>query len=159
MRYAQGTSVTVDKSKAEIERVLTRYGADSFMYGSKHTKGESSQAMIMFTFDGKQIKFVLPLPDPDEFSMTPAGRRRRHIDDMLKAYEQACRQRWRALCLVIKAKLEAVESGITTFEEEFLAHILLPNRQTVGQYVMPQIDQAYSTGKMPKMMLTWDKDE
>lgn len=154
-RYAVNTTVSVEKSKAEIERILTRYGADSFMYGSK--KGKTSAAMIMFSLSGKQVKFVLPLPNPDNYKLTPAGRRRRSVDDMLKAYEQACRQSWRALCLVIKAKLEAVESGITTFEQEFLAHILLPNSQTVGEHVLPMVNQAYVDGKMPPLMLAFDK--
>ena len=43
------------------------------------------------------------------------------------AWEQVCRQRWRALLLIIRAKLEAVASGITTLENEFLANIVLPD--------------------------------
>ena len=31
--YAQQTQVSTDKSRAEIERTLQRYGADQFMYG------------------------------------------------------------------------------------------------------------------------------
>ena len=32
--------------------------------------------------------------------------------------------------------------GITNFEEEFLAHIVLPNgKGTVGDWLMPQIDK------------------
>ncbi|MBI2798928.1 MAG: hypothetical protein HYX63_01375 [Gammaproteobacteria bacterium] len=66
--------------------------------------------------------------------------------------QQAVRQRWRALNLVIKAKLEAVESGISVFEEEFLAHIVMPNNQRVGQWMLPQIAAAYSSGKMSPML-------
>ncbi len=154
-RYAVNTSVSVDKSKAEIERILTRYGADDFFYGSK--KKGNTAAIIAFSLAGKHVKFALPLPNPDDFALTPSRRKRRHVDDMLKAYEQACRQSWRALCLVIKAKLEAVESGITTFEQEFLAHILLPNNQTVGEHILPMVDQAYLDGKMPPLMLTLEE--
>ena len=59
-------------------------------------------------------------------------RRPRHHDR-----EEACRQRCRALLLIIRAKLEAVESGITTLEIEFLANILLPDGGTVGQWLSP----------------------
>lgn len=69
-----------------------------------------------------------------------------------KEWEQACRQKWRALALVVKAKLEAVESGISEFEEEFLAHIVLPDGQTVGRWMQPQIADAYGSGKMPPML-------
>ena len=65
------------------------------------------------------------------------------------AWEQACRQHWGALLLIMRAKLEAVESGITTLESEFLANIVLPDRGTVGQWLAPQVDEAYATGRMP----------
>lgn len=73
------------------------------------------------------------MPDKTDprFQMTPGGRRRRSAEQMLAEYEKATRQRWRALALVIKAKLEAVASGITEFEQEFLAHIVLPDGRTV----------------------------
>ena len=58
------------------------------------------------------------------------------------SYDQACRQRWRALLLVIKAKLEAVTAGISTIETEFLANIVLPdNTICVGEWMLPQIDR------------------
>jgi hypothetical protein len=149
MRYAENTSVSVEKSKAEIESLLQRYGADQFMSGWDH-----SSAYIGFKMSGRMIKFVLPLParnDP-EFQTTPAGRRRRDEGAAFKAWEQACRQRWRALALVIKAKLEAVEAGITTFEDEFLAHVVLPDGSTAGEFLRPQIAHAYETKRMPKLL-------
>jgi hypothetical protein len=45
-----------------------------------------------------------------------------------------------------------VESGISTFEQEFLAHIILPDNSTVGDWIGPQIEQAYETGAMPPML-------
>ena len=59
---------------------------------------------------------------------------------------------WRALRLVIQAKLEAVEAEITTFEEEFLAHIVLPDGQTVAQHVQPRVESMYREGKMQALL-------
>lgn len=56
------------------------------------------------------------------------------------------------LALVIKAKLEAVAAGITSFEDEFLAHIMLPSGGTVGEWARPQLEVAYSTGAMPALL-------
>jgi hypothetical protein len=53
---------------------------------------------------------------------------------------------------VIKAKLEAVESRIAEFESEFLANIVLPDGQTVGKFMQPQVEKAYKTGKMPLLL-------
>lgn len=148
-RYANSTSVSSGKSRDEIERTLLKYGADSFMYG-----WEGAQAVIGFRMHGRMLRFLVSLPpkDADEFKYTPSKRRERSPVDQFKVWEQAVRQRWRALALIVKAKLEAVETEITTFEEEFMPHILLPSGETVGQYMIPQIEQAYSTGEMPKML-------
>jgi len=141
--YASTTSVSAEKSRNEIESTLRRFGADRFMYG-----WEDARAVIQFSASDRLIRFVLELPDRDDprFTMTPAGRKRRAPDAMLKAYEQATRSAWRSLALVIKAKLVAVDDGIVTFEQEFLAHIVLPSGETVGEYAIPQVALAYKTG-------------
>ncbi len=148
-KYAENTTVSSDRSRAEIEKTLTKYGATQFFYG-----WQENSAVLGFTMHDRQVKFVLQLPDKggDEFKLTPSGRRTRDKDAQMKAYEQSVKQRWRALNLVVKAKLEAVESGITAFEEEFLAHIMLPNGFTAGQHLIPQIEVAYEEGTMPKAL-------
>ena len=148
-RYAEKTTVSSEKSRAEIEKLLSRYGASQFMYG-----WQEHMALIAFQMAGRRIQFTLPLPDKksDEFQYTPARQLPRSPEQQEAAYEQAVRQRWRALALVIKAKLEAVDAGITEFEEEFLAHIVLPNGGTVGQFMLPQVARAYETRQMPPML-------
>ena len=148
-RYAQQTGVSAEKSRGEIERILSRYGADQFMYG-----WEVGQAIVAFRAHGRQIRFLLPMPDrnAEEFTRTPTKRQRRSPDQIDAAFDQAVRQRWRALALVIKAKLEAVETGITEFEDEFMAQIVLPDGQTVGDFMRPQIATAYERGDMPKLL-------
>lgn len=145
-RYAADTSVSVEKSRGEIEAILRRYKADAFGYATN-----ANGATVMFTLAGRHIKFILPLPDPTlrEFTHTPNQGQARTRENAERAWEQARRQRWRALALVIKAKLEAVSAGITTIEDEFLAHTLLPDGSTMGQWAKPQIEEAYRIGAMP----------
>lgn len=145
-KYAAETSVSSDRSRAELEKTLARYGAEGFFYGWRQTN-----ALVAFEMHDRRIQFKLPMPEKREFSRTPTGRIRT-IKQSEEAYEQAIRQKWRALLLVVKAKLEAVESGITTFEEEFLAHIVLPNGQTYGDFAIPQVALAYRSGTMPPML-------
>ncbi|MCR5875111.1 hypothetical protein LRS10_13515 [Phenylobacterium sp. J426] len=149
-RYAADTSVSTDRSRAEIETTLRRYKADQFGYVT-NARG----AAIMFTLSGRHIKFILPLPDPQarEFTHTPAKGLPRTAAEAERAWEQACRQRWRALALVIKAKLEAVSAGITTVEDEFLAHTVLPDGSTMGEWAKPQIEEAYRLGHMPQHLM------
>jgi hypothetical protein len=145
-RYASSTEVSSDRSRSEIERTLTRYGAKSFAYG-----WQNGRAVIQFEMSDRRIRFVLPLPTEDEFSVTPAGRARRG-QAVNVAHQQAVRQRWRALALAIKAKLESVASEIETFEDAFMAQIVLPSGMTVGDHVRDQISQAYDTGEMPPLL-------
>lgn len=146
-RYAADTSVSVSASKAEIERIIERYGATGFMSG-----WSASQAMIAFAMRDRQIRFVLSMPDREEREFTHHSKGLRTPEAAHKAWEQACRQRWRALALVIKAKLEAVESGISVFDDEFMANIVLPNGRTVSEEVRPRITTAYETGNMPPLL-------
>ncbi len=148
MAYAENTSVSTDKSRAEIERTLQKYGADQFMYG-----WDQDKAVVGFRMEGRQIRFLLPMPDKKDlrFTHTPTGKVRKE-SAVFTEWEQACRQKWRALSLVIKAKLEAVEAEIAIFEDEFMANIVLPNGGTVSQFMLPQIKEAYDSGQMPKLL-------
>lgn len=146
-RYAATTSVSTESSRSEIERTLRRYHADQFLYG-----WQESAAVVGFRMHNRQIKFILAMPNRTarEFTHSARGLRPQHVAE--QAWEQACRQRWRALALVIKAKLEAVESGISVFEDEFMANIVLPDGQSVGSFMRPQIALAYDSGRMPSML-------
>ena len=82
-RYAQSTDVTSDRSRAEIEKTLTRYGATSFSYG-----WEACRAAIAFVMEGRQIRFVLPLPDRADREFTHHSRGARTASAAEAAYEQ-----------------------------------------------------------------------
>ena len=147
-RFAEDTEVSVEKSRAEIERLIIRYGATSTAF-----MNSPGRALIMFEAKARRIVFELPLPDLSDKKFEKDGRGSiRKPEKLYEVWEQACRQRWRALALIIKAKLEAVESGITTFEDEFLAHIMMPDGQTVAQHVKPRIATAYDQGNMVPLL-------
>lgn len=148
MAYAEGTSVPVEKSRAEIERLLSKHRCSKFLAGVDH---DAHRATVQFQAHNRIIKFEIDLPDPADpkWKRMKGSYLQRTAAGVQKVVAQAERTRWRALLLVIKAKLEAVESGIATFEDEFLAHVLLPNQQTVAQYIGPTVAQIYETGRMP----------
>jgi len=153
-RYASQTSVSTEKSRNEIERTLQRYGASGFGFWL-----ENDKALVQFTIENLKIAFNLPMPDrkSEEFTMSSHKndwqRKPLTAETHQKRWEQACRQRWRALALVIKAKLEAIDSGISTFQEEFMAHIMLPDGVTVGEKLVPGLTQLKETGQMPKLLV------
>lgn len=149
MKFAANTQVSSDNSRAEIERTLRRFGATGFLYG-----WQDNSAFVAFELNNRHIKFVLPLPDQKdpEFWKTPGRGQKRKPEAAYKEWEQATRQKWRELALGIKAKLVMVQSGITTFETEFLAHIIMANGRTIGQHIIPQIDAVIQSGKMTRLI-------
>lgn len=128
--------------------MLRKYGATGFMYG-----WEEHQAVVAFRAHERQVRFILPLPtDRGTFSRTPGGKVRTTIQ-VDAVMEGETKRRWRALALAIKAKLEVVETGISSFEDEFLAHIVLPDGSTVGDMARPEIAKAYDRLSTPQRLL------
>lgn len=139
--YASKTTVGADKTLSDIRSVLSRYGAEQFAYmESPHV------ATVAFVKSGRQIRFTIDLPDRSERQFTHHSRGARTATAAAAAHEQAVRQRWRALLLIIKAKLEAVESGIVTFDQEFAMHMMLPGGVHVGEAVSGAISRSLDSG-------------
>lgn len=130
MPYADKTRVPIDVSKKEIESTLTRYGASSFGYFS-----EPGKAIIVFEAKDRRLRFDLPLPTGGSDKDAKEARRR-----------------WRAFLLCIKAKLESVASEIETFEEAFLAHVVLGDGLTVYQHTRDRIAVAYQSGEIKALL-------
>lgn len=150
MPYASGTEVPVERSKTELKRVIYNNGAANYKYGE-----EEDRAMVMFSKDNRIIRFMIGFPSPDskQFTHTPGRGTKRSQTAAYKEYEAEQRRRWRALILSVKAKFESAASGIETFEEAFLAQILLPNKQTVAQMALPSIAEAYAKGVVEANLL------
>jgi len=148
-RFAAETGVPVERSRAEIERLLVRYGARSTAF-----MNSPDRALVMFEACNRKVLFELPLPRRDDtrFTQTASRGLRRTPDQALAAWEQGCRQAWRALRLVLHAKLEAIAAGITDFETEFLPHVVLPDGRTVAQHVKPRVAAIYTSGEMKPLL-------
>jgi hypothetical protein len=124
--YAQRTKVPADQSRSEIEKLLRQYKA-----GAVAVYTSDDKVAIAFEMRDRRIMFRVTMAKGED-----------------QRAAQLRRQRWRSLLLTIKAKLTSVEDGIETFEEAFLAHIVMPDGSTVGENVQPRIAAAYSDGKM-----------
>jgi hypothetical protein len=129
-RFAARTSVGVDQTRTEIERTLSRYGATAFAYMTK-----AGRAIIAFEAQGRHIKITVPLPTGTS-----------------EKEKQEARQRWRALLLVIKAKLESVDTGIETLEEAFYANIVMPDGRTIYEWTHERVAIAYETGEVQPLL-------
>jgi hypothetical protein len=134
--YAEKTRVPVSQSRAEIEKLLERHKAKQ--YGTA-VDYDLRMARVQFRLAERIVRFVIHLPDPEKVRGVK--------------FEQQERQRWRALLLVIKAKLEAVENAIATFEQEFLGYVVMPNDRTMHELTKGLVASAYRDGKTPQLLL------
>jgi hypothetical protein len=135
MAYAAGTVVTADRSRMEIERELTKRGATAFGYN-----WTGDESVVAFTLNGLQVRIGLALPRREDYQDYRAANSRRVSGQ--KVYDDEVRRRWRALALVVKAKLVAVDEGITSLEREFLADVVLSDGMTVLDATRQQIEGA-----------------
>ncbi len=136
MSFAEGTAVPVEKTRGEIEGLVRKYGATQFSSGWNGT-----EAAILFVCKSVRVRFSVPMPDPANEAIRKKARRGgpdyRAPTDANLAWAVAAEERriWRCVLLAIKAKLEIVQSGIGTFEEEFLSHIVTDNGKTVFERI------------------------
>lgn len=136
-KFAEKTTVPVEKTRYEIEQILEKYGADQFLVANDWAK---NRVVIQFRCQNRFIRYSLQLPDQVKYRTNAA-------------HAQAVRSTWRAVFNIIKAKLIAIDAEISTFENEFLANVIAPDGRTVAELVLPQLAIAYKTGSMPENVL------
>lgn len=138
-KYAEGTDVPPDRSKNEFEALLKRHGAKEFIFATKE-EGENRGTRIIYRMHGMMVRqsVLYPAPNDPKYRGTKA--------------DAEYRRRWRALVLITKAKLEIIAGGESTFEREFLADLMLPDGKAVGEVLLPQLAEAYETGKTPALL-------
>lgn len=153
-RFAAATKVAVEASQAEVARLLKKHGAITVA-----TMQTETGAAIAFQIGIHRVRFELSVPTFVQIydkACTEAPRgwigggtewRKKWCQDQI---EQIERQRWRALLLVTKAKLELVADGASTIEREFMADLLLPNGQRVEEWLVPQLEKP--SKKMPPLL-------
>lgn len=154
MSYAEGTTVSAAKSRAEIEDMLTRAGATRFM-----TSIETGRAVIMFELRGRAVKFEIAFPAKDEKRFTTKKSKHRYSPSITPrapaeaaaAHDAECRRLWRCLALAIKSKLSAIADGISTFDVEFMSFIVLAGGKTIGETIIPHLQNSANVGTLPAL--------
>jgi hypothetical protein len=152
MAYAEGTAVSVEKTVSELTSMIRKAGGAQIAQLDDHDR-----FVLAFSMSERQVRFTVSFDPPthQRFAMKrvnqhysqPATNQQR-----IDASAAHRRQRMRALLLVVKAKLESVESEVETFEEAFLANVVMSDGATVYDRVSQPIALEYQTGK-PALML------
>lgn len=143
--YAKGTSVPTDKTINDIRATLKRYEATSFVFME-----QENQVIVAFEMCNRRVRFVLPLPIQNKFRVKVGSEMKIATRDQ---FDRAVRECYRALLLVIKAKLQSVESGIETLEEAFMAQMVIADGRTMSEWAKPQIERLYGKDQQLPPML------
>lgn len=142
-KFAEGTEVSIEKSQSEIRQtVKNRYGATELsIKEGEHVSG------VEFTFKGRNVRIMMNMPSVNDakFLKTPGGNKRTK-EQIVSAWDKECRRIWRALNLVVKAKLEMVENG-ASFDAEFMAYLVCGDNRTVADHSLTMISEALDTGR------------
>lgn len=148
--YAKKTKVASDRTVTQIRTLLERFGASDFGLVSR-----SSSAVIAFRYHDRTVRFDLDLPDRNAtgFQRTPGGQKNRSAIESHKAWTTACNAKWRSLHLLIKALLVAVEDGLLDFDRAFMHDIVMPDGKTVGQRLLPSVQQAITENRDVPLLL------
>lgn len=121
------TTVAVERSQGDIRRLLTRHGAGSFEFGEATDPDGRRWAAIGFKLGDRAVRMRVPHKPIDRHAVARKLQRARSktaADITGELEEQEAKRIWRVLAWNLKARLEAVEEDVETFEEAFLAHLL-----------------------------------
>jgi hypothetical protein len=135
--YAEGTTVAVSKTVEELRRLLTGKGATEVRVGFEPGGGR-----VLFELKGHPVFFEVVVPPKTDRRFThDHNRRPRPQAAVDKARDLEERRLWRVLLGALKMKFAAVEGGLLSLEQEFLAHYVVPegNGATVGSLLIPQL--------------------
>lgn len=149
------TKVAVEKSQSEIRKLLRGYGAEGYRFG-EDTQAGMTWASVEFVNQGYMVRMRVPLKPPE---MEPLRKRAKNartktLEDIYEeAMDQEARRIWRVLFWNLKSRMEAVEEGVETFLEAFLAHVV---NAATGRTVYEELSsegRVELTDPMPRLAL------
>jgi len=148
-KYAEGTKTPEWKSGLEITQMLKKHGCTQVA-----TFDDDRGNTFMFALHGLTYRITLVMPDTDkqEFKAEQGGPWGKRGTFLEAKYQAEVQRLWRSLVLVIKAKLVGVADGIETFEQSFLPYMVTGNGQTVGESIIPQMQEGAALGSIPSRL-------
>jgi len=113
-RPYQDTEVDAYKSQGDLDRLMSRYGADV-------TRWSNYPGLIRFEFQLNRIGYRIDVP-------VPAGYNE-------KDSEQIRREKARVMFYYMKAKMTAAESGVADLAHEFMPYMITGTGRVLGEEV------------------------
>lgn len=113
------TKVSVPNTQSDIRKLLQKHKAKGIQF---EEEWEKKTICVRFLYEIKQKLFVIRI---------------RAKISSLGEHGQMERAVWRAVFWAIKSRMESIDFGIETFEEAFMAHIILEGDVTLADKIIP----------------------
>lgn len=126
----EDTSVPKERSKEQIAKALRAAGAAGVQFDEEWQEGATvCRVRFVWRTEGGGEPAIVRL---DATTLPADGR---------VSIEQRERQAWRGLAWYLDSNLKAATFGLVPFEAIFLAHFEGPNGRTIGDVLIPQIQE------------------
>ena len=127
----ESTTVTVERSQSEINRLLYNHGCEATRF-TNTPDGAIIDFIRLEVKDGRERRIAVSLPVRYRLSEKMTQ----------KQMQQHIRTKWRSVFYWLKAQFDAMDQGIIAYEEAFMPNLIvaLPNG-TSGRLreLMPQL--------------------
>lgn len=131
------TEVPISKSQDELRQMLMKFGAEQFTFGQG-----PDWAGLEFVHEGHLVRMRCPLRSYDA---KMASRPHKKTLTPETWPEAEGRRIWRVLVWSVKARLVAVDEGLETVEQAFLAHMVDP---ATDRTLWQTVREAIESGRM-----------
>ena len=135
MTLPYSTATSGDKALGEIKKILQRFGCGKF---GVMTDWDTGILIVQFEWNGARISFPANFNGyASAYLKEKPYNSRMHCTRTqyeAKALEIGSMAVYSILRDWIKAQVTAVETGLVSFEEVFMAHVLLPNGQRLIEH-------------------------
>lgn len=148
-KFAEDTTVSIAKSRGEIDDLLRRWDCDGIRWTDMFKK---NQTILEFSWAGGDrvylARFVVDLPT-DEILRGRSGNAasgKFMASKYRRAKELAGRQEHRVLCLFLKGAFNAIENELIAAEVIFLPFFVGPDGRTVAEVALPRLPELLASG-------------
>lgn len=101
---------------SDLEKLLLEHDVTVFGY-----ERLDDLAVVRFVLNEKRLRLVVTMPDwnADKYRLTPNRGSIRSITERRRLYWADVAKTWKAMHNLVAAKLDGIEAGITSFDDEF----------------------------------------
>lgn len=148
-KFARSTTVSIAKSRIEIDDLLRRWDCDGIRWTDMFKK---NQTVLEFTWGCNSTdytaRFVVDLPTNEILRKRArnAASGKFMESKYQRAKELAGRQEHRVLCLFLKGAFNAIENGLIPAEVIFLPFFVGPDGRTVAEVALPRLPELLASG-------------